>query len=107
MGVPPVRFRPLVVSAGVAALSGWVAIAGVVWNITPRTAAMCLGENYRFEPMCWYAAEYSTLLAPWWDHGTIGRRSVLFIVVMATSLGAVVAMAAFRWAQASGRHRPE
>jgi hypothetical protein len=61
-------------------LSCWVAIAGVVWHITPLTAYRCQVDGYAAEPMCWYSPEYSTLLVPLWESHDFTAADLLFIV---------------------------
>jgi len=79
------------VLVAVAALSSWVAAAGVIFYITPGSVIRCFTENYRYEPLCWYSAEYSSLLAPLWDHEHFNRRHLVFAVAVVAMLAVVVA----------------
>ena len=48
--------------------SSYVGIVGLVIGQTEEAFNTCvLVENFYLEPLCWYSAEYSSLLAPWWD----------------------------------------
>ena len=87
-----------------ATLSTWVAIAGVVFAITPMSAYRCMTETYRYEPLCWYSAEYSSLLAPYWDHAgkPILREWVFILSAVATLIICVVPALERVW-----RHRSQ
>ena len=74
----------------VAALSSWVAAAGVIFYITPGSVIRCFTESYRYEPLCWYSAEYSSLLAPLWDHQHISGRDLVFAVAVVAMLAVVI-----------------
>lgn len=76
--------RALIVA--LAWLSAWVAVAGVVWSITPRAAHRCLIDGYSAEPLCWYSPEYSTLLAPLWDGQGPTTAQTLFAVGLAATV---------------------
>lgn len=43
-------------------LSFWVGFSGLIFN--QRDMGLCLEDNARLEPLCWYAPEYSALLRP-------------------------------------------
>jgi len=76
----------------VAALSAWVAAIGGIFYITPGSAFRCIGESYRYEPLCWYSAEYSSLLAPLWDDVHISRRGMVLGCAIVSMLAAAVAI---------------
>lgn len=80
------------VLVAVATLSSWVAVIGVIFYITPGSALRCIEESYRYEPLCWYSAEYSSLLAPLWDDVHIGRRGIVLAVAVVAMLAAAVAV---------------
>ena len=75
----------------VTALSAWVAVSGVVFYLTPGSIARCFTDNYRDEPLCWYSAEYSSLLAPLWDHQHISGRGMIFAMAVAVMVVAATA----------------
>jgi hypothetical protein len=81
--------RRFVVSLA-AVTSALVAVVGVVFHITPRAAAMCVIENYRYEPLCWYSAEYSNLLAPYWDRIPVHWHEIVFVAAVALMSGSLV-----------------
>lgn len=91
-----VRYARTVTAWAVGALlavwSAWVAIVGVLWFITPRSVEMCSSEGFRFYPLCWWVAEYSTLFAPTWDHESLRLRWIGFAVLMVALVGGAVAM---------------
>lgn len=62
-------------------VSGYCAVLGMFIGVTNNSFNMCvLRENFRFEPLCWYSAEYSPLLAPFWDDfNPLGLRPMLYI----------------------------
>lgn len=83
--------------AGVSAvlIGSWVAAAGVVFGVTPAAFDLCVAEGFRFEPMCWYSAEYSSLLAPLWDRRFGVGIYEAFVIVLLISWGLVAAFAVF------------
>jgi hypothetical protein len=66
-------------------LSTWVMFVGISFGITPRTAARCIEDEYRLELLCWYSAEYSTLLAPFWDRVWASDRAWICAVALAAA----------------------
>jgi hypothetical protein len=68
-------------------MSAWVAIAGTVFGVTAVAFDTCVsGGTFLLEPLCWYTPEYSGLWMPLWEPGPIGRRDVVFIVLVAAAV---------------------
>lgn len=61
-------------------LSLWVSAIGIAYLITPKVALMCMQDNFRYEPLCWYSPEYSTILAPIWEGGSVSWQAKIFII---------------------------
>lgn len=55
-------FPACVITLLLLALSFWVGFSGLVFN--QRDMALCLQDNARLEPLCWYTPEYSALWRP-------------------------------------------
>ena len=80
----------LMAAALTVGLSAWVAITGALWFLTSRAISFCMVENYRYEPLCWYSAEYSSLMAPLWDHGVVRPGQVVFACFVVIQILAVM-----------------
>lgn len=79
-----------VVGALIVSWTAWVGVASVMFWLTPRVAQTCMEDNFRLEPLCWYAPEYSSVFAPFWDHQvTVTWAAELF--AGAAAVGAAVA----------------
>ena len=73
------------------ALSTYVALVGALIHISNNTYNRCVDDNFYFEPICWYVAEYSPLLSPLWDEfNPIGVRGYLFIGLGVVSVLTIV-----------------
>lgn len=76
-------------------LSGWVAVSGAVFGVTDRAFDWCAsGGGFNNFVLCLYTPEYSALWAPVWIGAQVGRRGVLFavviVVLIAPTLAAIV-----------------
>lgn len=79
------------VGVAVAAFTGWIAIAGAVYHVTPAAMQRCTADSYRLEVLCWHTPEYSSLFAPLWAGDSLGAARVLFIVGVCAVVAVVVA----------------
>jgi hypothetical protein len=78
--------RSAVLSAAIV-VSAWVAIAGAVFGVTAHAFDTCVGDaSFLLEPLCWYTPEYSGLWIPLWKPGPVGRRDVVFILLVAAAV---------------------
>jgi len=66
-------------------MSFWVSFIGISYFITPKVAFMCMKEGFRYEPLCWYSPEYSTIFAPLWEGGAVSNEAKYF-----TYLGSLI-----------------
>jgi hypothetical protein len=85
-----IRTRTWLAAAGLVVWTGWVAVSGALFFVTPRAFAVCVADRFRLEPLCWYSAEYSPLLAPLWDDLTADGTQWLFAVAAALTVSAVL-----------------
>lgn len=61
------NYKLQIVAAVLTLISTIVAFIGVSTFIGPKTAYMCMVNNYIYEPLCWYSLEYSNLFSPAWE----------------------------------------
>jgi hypothetical protein len=71
------------------ALSAWVGVCGVTWDITTVVRDMAVRDQFRYEPLAWFFPHYSTIFSPLWEFPAIDAKAVLFL---AFSLVSVVRM---------------
>ncbi|MDO8392664.1 MAG: hypothetical protein Q7V57_19485 [Actinomycetota bacterium] len=87
----PSSLRAWAIGVAVTAFTGWIAIAGAVYSVTPQAMQRCTADEYRLEVLCWHTPEYSSLWAPLWAGDSLGPARVLFIVGVCAVVAAVVA----------------
>ena len=68
-------------------LSTYVSLVGALIHISNNTFNRCVDDNFYYEPICWYVAEYSPLLSPLWDNfEPIGVRGWILVSLGALSV---------------------
>ena len=68
-------------------LSTYVAVVGALIHIPNNTFNRCVDDDFYYEPICWYVAEFSPLLAPIWDDfEPLGNRGWILLCLGAFSL---------------------
>ena len=87
----PRRLQAWAVGVAATAFTGWVAIAGAVYYLTPKAVQRCTSRDYRLEPLCWYSPEYSSLFSPLWDGHALSALQVLYIIGVCAVMAVVVA----------------
>lgn len=71
--------------------TAWVAVVGAAFYPTKRADLMCRLEDFRYEPLCWYSGEYSSLLSPTWDRAWPNTSQILFgVLIGITVVGVIV-----------------
>lgn len=59
---PPRHWLARLAVVGVATLSVWVAVNGIVWGV--GNLDVCLGDSFALEHLCWYVPDFSVLWRP-------------------------------------------